>query len=663
MAFNLKDWYSSKFTKGVEKNAESIRAAANAILESKGKFNIGQESQYSWASTALNRLNDNNVEEAYNWITGAKQSHKAKRVYQKYKEHASEFEKDIQNLQSNIANVSDFSSPDLTAEEKTSLTAKADAMKAELASKSDAASLFGVSTTANLTKTATGDYIPTMDLTSTDAAMATTRQAKQTAAAERQATIERQAGIATNVAGGTQATAENTAVTATTPTAPSTPVGDKLLSPSDFDKYRTQLGVDESNFDQYFTRVKNPQTGVEDIYLKANFADGAKLGGIAPSGAVSAENLGTSASLQDYVNSLGGTSDLNSYVSSLESMWEFFKSSYQTELETTQQSLMEEYKSMTDQLGGESARYEELMDKYGISDTFKQLQEVNLQIAQLSSEYQTVGMTLDDQTIPSGIISGQTEAAKQDIAIKLTTLSAVASALTGNMTVAQNLVDKALEVEFGALEKQIEYTKSYYTMVSDQLSKEESKQWKTIELLMGERERIMGTQKEEKEKNYDLMLTLASNGLDTSTIDLEKSYEENLAIVSPLLSQSAKAALAKKGTGGTSTGKVDEYVSNIQAGILSLSDVPSSLRNQVASALSAVGYDEDYQSTLRELSDYKEANYTREEIEAMYEESGEAIPLDVEKSLNELYGVPEEGGETWWSNTWNSISNWFTTRF
>lgn len=182
----------------IENTPESIRQAASFILENwKG---LGQSSPEGWAQTALVKLDmvdeaqakianaqsgtdstirnpeaviaqeqarvDKYLKEAYRWITGEAQPTRKKKVISRARETIDDLNEKISNLSSNIANVTDFSNPDISEEEKARLTAKAETMSRKMDDLLSMGTSYGIDTTRaqKIVRTASG-YIPASDAT------------------------------------------------------------------------------------------------------------------------------------------------------------------------------------------------------------------------------------------------------------------------------------------------------------------------------------------------------------------------------------------------------------------------------------------------------------------------------------------------------------------
>lgn len=188
MAFSISDYFESKFD--VERTPEAIKEAAEAILETEGKFNIGSTAYLDWAETALSYIEDyedilagekgshagmtleewaeESLDDAYKWITGSAQPTKAKSVYSGYQETMQEITDDLENYLADRANVLDFSDTTLTDEEKAAAEERAAELDAEISDLAEIGELLGINIEdIGLTKTESG-YIPTSEVSTID---------------------------------------------------------------------------------------------------------------------------------------------------------------------------------------------------------------------------------------------------------------------------------------------------------------------------------------------------------------------------------------------------------------------------------------------------------------------------------------------------------------
>lgn len=175
MAFSLLDYYKTR-GQNIPNTPEGILDAVEALLSPEGRqmaSMAGQSSPEAWATAALQQIQglatgikDQNgespysLDNAYAWVTGNKQPSRAANVWRKFNENKADLERQVQNELSNIANIADFSNPNLTEEEKTKAMETIQARQAELDQLLGIAEAFGIDTNNAVVKDASGNYIP-----------------------------------------------------------------------------------------------------------------------------------------------------------------------------------------------------------------------------------------------------------------------------------------------------------------------------------------------------------------------------------------------------------------------------------------------------------------------------------------------------------------------
>ncbi len=306
--------------------------------------------------------------------------------------------------------------------------------------------------------------------------------------------------------------------------------GDKPLSPEQFTRLRTQLGVSPDNFDDFFKKVGN------DIYMKP----GVMIGG-APAFNAGISESTTTFSPDDLTApeltfpDVTPTNDFDAFVKSLEKMYEMTQSDRQKALEEENNQLRENLKTDLAELEKKGDRTLELEGQQGIPEKMKALEELNLQIAQKNSEFNQLITNIEDQPIGMDYIRGQKNRAIETQAVVIGSLQAQAAAIKGNLDLAYQLVDRTIDLEFAGVEQRIANAKEMLNLNDESLSEEEKKQAFKMEQILSFRSEVIAQQKEERTLNRDLMLLVAKAGGDPRTIDLQGSYDENLMNAAPTL--------------------------------------------------------------------------------------------------------------------------------
>ena len=583
MAFDLNQYISGGL-KLQDEGPESIRQVIQAIDSASGI--PGQNRLREFADTARQRLDlfddiqqqiaagtaqdstvvsasgarqvtpqeqaDRFLREAREWITGMAQPTKRGRFLERYRETTDSLISDIANEQSNIQNIlAGVGTGQLSAAEEARLQEQASRRQADLQSKIDQANALGLTVPESVL--IDGNYIPAEGAASVlgqDAGIS------QTASAQRglQASNIRQEADGTysivsrdgEVFEGGFSDLRSALGRQTEFVSGGTPgvsqVGERPLTPDEFRDARTRLGVSEANFDQYFRREG------ENIFLRADAFD--EPGAFRAEGPtdLSADTLELNTT-DSFVDSLQGSasagmSSPDAFVGSIETIFDQIfagtMSPRQLELQAQVDAGVGRVGEIVGELGQRRERAQEIQEGLKISEMTNELNDLQLKMTQKLAAYRGLNESLGDQAIPQPLIVGQRAALQRQQAVELGNLAMVATAIQGNIETAQSIANQMLDLEFGGLQAELNNTMALLDLQQGQLSKEEARQASRIEFIMGERQRILNEQRADREASYDLLMRMAEIGADTSVIDPNRSFEENLQSVAPVISQMAQ---------------------------------------------------------------------------------------------------------------------------
>jgi len=246
------------------------------------------------------------------------------------------------------------------------------------------------------------------------------------------------------------------------------------------------------------------------------------------------------------------TTDYDKFISQLQA-----PSAEQTAAQDTQNTLVKSITDIFAKQAGQGARKAELETAAGIPDVQKQLNETLGQIRQNNAGAFAATQQQEDRLAPTFAIQGTQAQIERQRAVKNYGLAAVAEALQGNIALAQDNVQRALDAEFKPLETQLEYYKFLYTANKDELERADKKQADRLSLILTERERLLNQEKEDKTNKYNLITSAAGAGIPNATLALAqnaKTYDEAYALLLPEIS---KAAIKSK--------KAADYLATLQA--------------------------------------------------------------------------------------------------
>ncbi|MBS4082930.1 MAG: hypothetical protein KGZ73_05215 [Rhizobiales bacterium] len=205
----------------------------------------------------------------------------------------------------------------------------------------------------------------------------------------------------------------------------------------------------------------------------------------------------------------------------------------QDRLATERESLLNDISTSTDKLATKSARKSELEVEQGIPELGKQLNEITKQIGQIQSEALAASEKSENRFAPTFDIRGEQAQIERQRAVRVFGLSAASEALQGNINLANDNVERALEAEFGGEQAKIENAKFLLQENWNTFNAEEKRRAEETLVQLNERERLLNEQKDTKAKIYDVLKTAATNKADNATLErirIAKTPEEAIAL-------------------------------------------------------------------------------------------------------------------------------------
>jgi len=213
--------------------------------------------------------------------------------------------------------------------------------------------------------------------------------------------------------------------------------------------------------------------------------------------------------------------------SSMDSLNEFIQSFQQpTQGDQTQTALTKRLSESLSSLEGKGARTQQLEMQAGVPENIKQLQEINLQIAQRSGEFDKLAISKEGQGrgIVLPIISGQQAVIRRQQAIEIGALASVSQAMQGNIALAQQTAQRTVDLEFQDREQEIDNLKTQLELNRDTLTREDRKRTHQLDIVLNERSRLLQEEKNDKTFVSNLMLKVAEQGGSASLL---KSIRES----------------------------------------------------------------------------------------------------------------------------------------
>lgn len=240
-------------------------------------------------------------------------------------------------------------------------------------------------------------------------------------------------------------------------------------------------------------------------------------------------------------------SDYNNFAqSSLDSLLQNYNQ--ESNVATQNQDLQGDILDVIAELGGESARKQELEQEAGLVDQRKELQGIISQMTGLANEAKAIPLQIQQESIGRGRTVGGVEPIQtsrlRENAIKSLGLASIGATLQGNIALAQQNVQNALDAEFEPKRAQLQVLQQAYLFNKDALERYDKKRADELNILLSERDRVLKLQQAERQSIYDVALTAGQFGADAQTmqsIQTARSREEALQYANGFLTDPMEA--------------------------------------------------------------------------------------------------------------------------
>lgn len=190
-----------------------------------------------------------------------------------------------------------------------------------------------------------------------------------------------------------------------------------------------------------------------------------------------------------------------------------------TPLEEERSGLTGQLKSALDRLTGKEQKQTQLLDELGVNANVKELQNIMSQIAQANASLQA-GLTAEaGRVAPMELITGRQAQLQAQGLAKIGGLTSIAQALQGNISLAQQTAQQAVDLEFAPAEREIATIREFLDINADNLTREEKKRAEQLQISLDERQRLLDEQKIDREGILDIAIEAAKNGADSETLN------------------------------------------------------------------------------------------------------------------------------------------------
>lgn len=234
--------------------------------------------------------------------------------------------------------------------------------------------------------------------------------------------------------------------------------------------------------------------------------------------------------------------------------------------EAEQSSLLGDLTSAYQKLGGKAERAASLEAAAGVPEDIKRLKEISLQIAQRNAEFNRAAVNQEGLLAPQFVIDQNKNFIARQQAVEIGALTSVAQALQGNIKLAQDTVDRTINLEFQDAQNEVDRLKAFLDVNAVNLSREDKKKADALAIQLAERTRLLEQAKEDRAAVLNIAAEVAKNGGDYSSVIKARTPEEALQLGgSSLLAQPDTETVAAGGRIKLINTKTGEVIADLGA--------------------------------------------------------------------------------------------------
>lgn len=245
-----------------------------------------------------------------------------------------------------------------------------------------------------------------------------------------------------------------------------------------------------------------------------------------------------------------------------------------TESQKRYEELQAKQSKLMEQVGGQGADLQAELEKQGVPKAFQQLKELNSKAGMLTGDIEKFDAetekllgTVEEQAIPTGLISGQqAQLRKQRELTRLTKTAelsatlALSEAYKGNIELGTELAQRSVDLKYQPILAQLDIVKNQLGFAHEAMGREDQNRSRIIEALITERQQQIAEKKAKDESLQRIAIEAASSGAPLSVVNAIRATKDPIT-ASSLYGQWAAAEqrrkVAPKPTPGTSEGFFD----------------------------------------------------------------------------------------------------------
>lgn len=170
-------------------------------------------------------------------------------------------------------------------------------------------------------------------------------------------------------------------------------------------------------------------------------------------------------------------------------------------------------------LAGKGAAQIAAEAKARIPEQQQELNNVINQINTLNADAVAQQVAIEGKTISNVFQKRQIGAVERDRTVRVLGLSAVASALQGNIALARDYATKAVEAQFAPIQAELDTLKQQLDFNEKNFTREEKARAEKLTVALAERERALTEQREQKQQINEIALEAAKSGAGAEVLN------------------------------------------------------------------------------------------------------------------------------------------------
>lgn len=193
-----------------------------------------------------------------------------------------------------------------------------------------------------------------------------------------------------------------------------------------------------------------------------------------------------------------------------------------TQAESTQNDLQQRLIASLEKLGTQTQRRQELEAQQGLPQQRQDLQDVINNLNALATKRASIPLEIQQASEGRGRTAGGTAPLEaRDLrqnAIDALRYQAIGQTLQGNIALAEQTVQSALDAEFEPEMTKLTILQQLYAFNKDELERTDKKKSDALNIVLAERERILQIQRADRENVYNIGLKAREFGADNATV-------------------------------------------------------------------------------------------------------------------------------------------------